>query len=146
MIETGTVAAVTGGRITLRQDKPGPETCFGCMNQECKQRRGLITAKNPLELPLKPGQQVETELSPLSVIPETILALGIPVLGFAAGFFLTAAFFPAAGDPARAFGGVLLMLAFGLGFLLFRRRFPAKALPVVVRVLEPDVPGSFPIV
>ncbi|MDR1566949.1 MAG: SoxR reducing system RseC family protein [Treponema sp.] len=137
MIETGTVAAVTGGRVTLRQDKLGPETCFGCMNRECKQRQGLITAKNPFKLPLKPGQQVETELSRASVVSESIPALAIPFSGFIAGFFLTAACFPAAGDPARAFGGALLMLAFGLGFLLFRRRFPAKSLPVVVRVLEP---------
>jgi sigma-E factor negative regulatory protein RseC len=119
-------------------DKSGAEACFGCMNRECKRRQDPVIAQNSFNLPLRPGQQVETELLPIPVIIQALSALFPPCLGFAAGFFLTAALFPVSGEAAQAFGGVLLMFIAGTVFYLYRRFRPAKILHRIVRIVDPE--------
>jgi sigma-E factor negative regulatory protein RseC len=91
------------------------------MNLECKTRQGR-TAANPLGLPLNPGQTEETEIPPRVLAVQAVSALLPPVLGFIAGFFITALVFPGSGDPARSAGGALLMLLFALAFYRYRRK------------------------
>ena len=142
MTESGRVTAVKGGWVSLTADKSGAEACFGCMNRGCKRRQDLVIAQNPFNLSLRPGQQVETELSPIPVIIQALSALSPLCLGFVAGFFLTAALFPASGDAAQAFGGVLLMFFAGTVFYLYRRLRPIKTLPRIVRIVDPEYAGT----
>jgi sigma-E factor negative regulatory protein RseC len=139
MIETGRISAMEGGVITVQQDSfssfKNSEACFGCMNKECKEKQGFITASNPLNLPLETGQQVETEMSPKMILAQGIFALLPPLAGFITGFLLAGRLFPSFGEPAKAFGGVLLMFAGAFGFYFYRRRHPVKVLPRVVRIV-----------
>jgi sigma-E factor negative regulatory protein RseC len=118
------------------------------MNNECKTRQGgnlppgatgevplWITAANPLGLPLKPGQRVETETALSSTAIQAISTLLPPILGFIAGFFLTALAFPGSGDSARSAGGAFFMFLFSLAFYFYRRKHPAASLPKVVKIL-----------
>jgi sigma-E factor negative regulatory protein RseC len=119
---TARVHAVSGGVITI---EPGENTgCFGCMNQDCKNRLSLFTAENPQNLPLAPGQLVEAANSPALLLRQGLLALLPPLIGFIAGFFLTGLFFPVAGEGAKAAGGAFLLFAAGAGCYLLQRRSP----------------------
>ncbi|GHU64122.1 hypothetical protein FACS189447_00240 [Spirochaetia bacterium] len=139
MTETGWISAIEDGAITIRQDSfskfKNSEACFGCLSKECKDRQGFITASNPFNLPLEPGMQVETEMSPKMIFSQGFLALIPPVTGFIAGFLLMGWIFPSFGDPGKAFGGVILMFAGAFGFSFYRQRHPVKVLPRVVRIL-----------
>jgi sigma-E factor negative regulatory protein RseC len=137
MIETGRISAIEGGVITVQQDSSlkNTEACSGCLNQECKDKQGFISASNPLNLPLETGQEVETEMSPKMILGQAFFALLPPLAGFIAGFFITGLFFPSFGDPGKAFGGIILMFAGAFGFYFYRRRHPVKVLPRVVRIL-----------
>jgi sigma-E factor negative regulatory protein RseC len=93
------------------------EACFGCMNSKCKARQGS-----------------KTETTPSSMAIQAISALLPPILGFIAGFFLTALAFPGSGDPARSAGGALLMILSALAVYLYRRKNPVNTSPKVVQI------------
>jgi positive regulator of sigma E activity len=100
--------------------------CFGCMKGDCKKRRPLVTAENPQNLPLVPGQLVEAVNSPAALLSQALFTLLPLLVGFFAGFFLIKLIFPAAGEAARAAGGTVLLFAGGFGFYLFRRGKPEQ--------------------
>ena len=126
MNETGRITAINGNQITVLIKCLDNESCFGCLKTECKKRDKSIIVENRIDLPLQNGQLVEIETKNSSVIIQTLFALGIPLLGFIAGFLLTALFFPASGEGARAASGALLMFLAAIGFYLIRKRHPAK--------------------
>ena len=145
MIESGRVITVNGRLVTIRQDKsPDKGDCFGCMNHTCRRAGGFIQAINSRGLPLETGQHVETEIRAVSLFVQSLQALLPPVLGFIAGFYLWRLMFPASGEGGQTFAGAILMLAAGLGFYLFRRRFPVKMLPVISAVLDGE-DGAYPL-
>jgi hypothetical protein len=133
MTESGRVLEITGNKITVVKDNDlCGEACFGCLRGgECEAKPVLITAENPLNLPLKPGQAVKIESGPC--FGQALAALLPLPAGFAAGFFLLPLIFPGAGESLRAAGGVVLMLASAAGYYLFRRRYPPGKQPVIVR-------------
>ena len=139
MRETGTVLSVTGVLAAVRREKrdetDSPEACFGCMNTGCKAGQGRILAANPLKLPLEPGQVVEVETLPSPAIIQAVSALLPPLLGFIAGFFLTALIFPGSGDPARSAGGAVLMFLTAAGLYAYRRKTPVTNTPRIVKIL-----------
>ena len=139
MREAGTVLSVTGVLAAVRREKraeaDNPEACFGCMNTWCKAGQSRILAANPLKLSLEPGQAVEIEIAPSSALIQAVSALLPPLLGFIAGFFLTALIFPGSGDPARSAGGAALMFLSALGLYGYRRKNPVKTMPGIVRIL-----------
>jgi positive regulator of sigma E activity len=120
VIKTGRIQEISGNTVTLREEKDG--ACFGCMNQGCPQNRRVFRAENPRGLSLSPGQMAEAEISRPSLVREALMSLLPPILGFIAAYVLTGLF--AAGEAARAAGGLLGLL--GAAFLLYRlrRRFP----------------------
>jgi hypothetical protein len=93
----------------------------------------LLTAKNPGHLALMPGQMVELPWG--GFFSPAAAALLFPAAGFIAGYSLIPQIFPLSAEGPRAAAGVLFMFLFGLGFYLFRRRFPAGALPRIKSVL-----------
>jgi hypothetical protein len=110
------------------------------MNKECKSGGITYPASNPQRLSLTPGQLVETECpAPLKQALGTLLP---PALGFIAGYLLTGICFPAAGDPARAAAGVLLMFLAGAVRFLIGKRFGTGGLPRVTKVIEEDAEGA----
>lgn len=107
--------------------------CFGCMHQECKDRQQLVTAKNPLGLPLSIGQTVEIETPKALLLIQALQVLLPPLLGFIGGFLFTGILFPLSGDPPKALGGLIgLFLAATLTYGI-RKRFPSAAIPQVTR-------------
>jgi len=135
MIERGTVRAVNGSDVTIQQDMGA--ACFGCMNGECKGRKGLITAENRNGLDLKPGMLVETDIPRRGAAFQALLALCPPLAGYAGTFILTGIAFPALGEPVRAALGVaaLALTAFVCYRLL--RRSPPRAEIAIVRIIKP---------
>ncbi|AEF86039.1 hypothetical protein TREPR_2764 [Treponema primitia ZAS-2] len=132
MIETGIVQEITGNTLTLI--KENNIACFGCMSQECKEKAISFTAEKPTAMAVEPGQRVETETAS-SALKQGLGALIPPILGFIAGFLLTGALFPTAGDPPRAAGGALLLFAVAVSCYFYRRRFPLEAKRRVIRAL-----------
>jgi len=125
------VTAIEGNRISIQQDcfgtqRSGEDPCFGCLKTECKTPSRIITLENTENLCLREGDPVKIEAKPALVFFQTLSALGPPVLGFLAGFFLPGLLFPDSNDPARAAAGVLLMFTAAFGFYQLRRRVPAK--------------------
>jgi hypothetical protein len=143
MTERGHVLEVKGNTVTVLKDSGlCGEACFGCMTGgTCEAKPVLMSAGNPLNLPLKPGQAVEIESGRLLL--EALAALLPLPGGFAAGFFLVPLLFPASGDPARAAGGAFFMLAAAACYYLFRRRHPPRNRPRVVRTNNSAPPGEF---
>ena len=140
-ITRGKITMIEGGRVTIQQDcftatQSGEDPCFGCLKTECKTRHRIITAENPDNLPLGKGESVEIGVNSAFAFFQALTALGTPVLGFIAGFFLTGLFFPDSKDPARAAAGALLMCAAAFGFYQFRRRFPAKNPFRIIRKIQ----------
>jgi sigma-E factor negative regulatory protein RseC len=105
------------------------------MKRECAGGFAPVSAENRDGLDLAKGQRVETGSSPRSLLAQGAAALAPPLLGFIAGFFLARMLFPRSGEGFRAACGALLLFAAALGFYFFRRRFPPKNLPRVLRVL-----------
>jgi positive regulator of sigma E activity len=129
MTESGRVQEVAGNRIIVVKDNGlCGEACFGCLGGgKCEAKPVSVAAENPLGLPLKPGQTVEIESGRL--LSQALAALLPLAAGFAAGFFLSPLLFPAAGDPARAAGGVFCLFAAAAACCLFRRRYPPRNRP-----------------
>jgi sigma-E factor negative regulatory protein RseC len=133
MTEMGRIREIRGNSLTIIREND--VACFGCMNQECKVKEHTYSAENPTGLDLQPGQLVETEAA-ASAVKQGLIVLLPPILGFIAGYVLTGAIFPAAGDPARAAGGVLLLFVAAFAIYFIRRRFPPKTIRRVIRVVE----------
>ncbi|MDR2020113.1 MAG: SoxR reducing system RseC family protein [Treponema sp.] len=129
----GRIHAVSGREVLIAPREYA--ACFGC-GKNCHEGRGLISAENRDNLPLLPGQLVETENSPVGLVFQGLSAL-LPLLaGFLAVFFLTGGLFPAAGEEARAAGGLFGLFAGGGLTLLIRRRYPARAKNRITRIVD----------
>jgi positive regulator of sigma E activity len=135
----GRVHAVSGGKVLIAPAENA--ACFGCL-KDCHKRGVLVTAENRGALVLGPGQMVETENSPRSLLLQALSALLPPALGFTAGYALIRAAFPAAGEGARAAGGALLLFATAAAALLFRRRYPAKETTLIKRIIAGNPTGN----
>ena len=125
MTERGFVQAIEGNKIHIQQGNMAEASCFGCMKTECKNKKIIIIAENPLDLPLEMGQNVEFCTNTALTLKQALMALGLPIICFFAGFLFTGLAFPDSGDPARAAAGLILMLAAAFGFYQHKRRFPA---------------------
>jgi positive regulator of sigma E activity len=110
--------------------------CFGCMKQ-CHKGRVLVSAAPPEQLPLSPGQIVETVNSPPGLLFQGLAVFLPPLAGFLAGLFLVRSAFPAAAEGARAAGGVLGLFLGGALTVLIRRRYPARAITRISRIINP---------
>ena len=130
MSEICQISDVHGDKIIIQQKSMqktmNEDSCFGCMKTECRLHKGFIVTENPDNISLKKGESVEIQTNLVVVLIQAVVALGLPVLGFIAGFFLTSLIFPDSKDPARAAAGVLLMFVAAFGLYQLRRYFPAK--------------------
>jgi sigma-E factor negative regulatory protein RseC len=133
--ETGRILTVTGDSVLLQQDTS--TLCFGCMNRECRQKQGLITAENKTGLLLSIGQHVETGYPLKSALAQGLPLLILPFLACAAAYLVSGLISPALGDPARAAIGTAALFATGLALFVYRRKHPPQSRPQVVRIIEP---------
>ncbi|GHT64064.1 hypothetical protein FACS1894110_03010 [Spirochaetia bacterium] len=129
----GKVLSISGKMAVIEPDKPAG--CFGCMHQECAKGFAPITAENSDNLDLAPGRLVETGSGNRTLLRQGAAALSPPLLGFIAGFLLSGIFFPQSADGLRAACGAFLLFAAALGFYFFRKRFPPKIVPQILRVI-----------
>jgi sigma-E factor negative regulatory protein RseC len=130
----GKIRSVSGKMVVIEPDRPAG--CFGCMRQDCAKGLAPITAENRDNLDLAPGLLVETGSSSRTLLQQCAAALSPPLLGFAAGFLLSGIIFPQSGDALRAACGALLLFAAALGFYFFRRQYPPKNIPRILRVIS----------
>jgi hypothetical protein len=128
----GRVLKVAGNLVTLEPERPFQ--CFGCMQGECRQI-APVKAEKTRNTELTPGQLVETGVGRKALFIQTLGALLPPVLGFAGAYRATTLFLPSLGEASRAAVGVLFLFAGAAGFHLFRKRFPPRTLPRIVRTL-----------
>jgi sigma-E factor negative regulatory protein RseC len=132
MRERGYVEGVSETAVTVRQERG--IACFGCMNQECKNNRGLIIARNATGRELRAGQLVETDIPGSSILIETLGALLPPFLGFAAAYLASGLL--GLPESARAGLGALSLFAAAGLLYLYRRSFPARTGPEIIRILD----------
>ncbi|MDR1909382.1 MAG: SoxR reducing system RseC family protein [Spirochaetaceae bacterium] len=132
MIERGCIETIGEETVTVRQERG--IACFGCMNQECKNTRGLIIARNATGRELRAGQLVETDIPGASILIETLGALLPPFLGFAAAYLVSGLL--GLPESARAALGALGLFAAAGLLYLYRRSFPARTGPEIIRVLD----------
>jgi positive regulator of sigma E activity len=104
------------------------------MQGECK-KIAPVRAEKTRNRELSPGQLVETGLSGKLLFTQALGAFLPPAAGFAGGYLATALLFPSLGEASRAAAGLILLFAGAAGFYAFRRRFPPKTLPRILRVL-----------
>ena len=133
MTETGKIRTIQGNIVTIVPDRSS--ACFGCMNHECKNGEGFLTAENPAALPLKQGQTVEVK-APGVPVGQTLIVLLPPILGFIAGFFLARLLFPEAGEGAFAGMGVIFLFAAAFIVYKARRKKAAAGAYTVTRIIE----------
>ena len=130
--ETGRIREIRGSLVIVSPDRSA--SCFGCMNMECK-TGGLITAENPLSLPLEAGLIVEVVSPPrIALLRQALAAFLPPILGFLAGFSLTSLFFPQAGERAAISAGFLLLFAAAVVVYLIRGKSKAAGNFTVTRI------------
>ena len=127
------VVSVSGRRVTL---VPAGDACFGCVKGGRGKRPAPLVAECRGGPVPAPGRLVETAVSPGALAGETLYSILLPAAGFIAGGFLAGRLFPQAGEAARAAAGVLCLFSGGLVLYLFRRRFPPKTVPRIIRVIE----------
>ena len=134
MTEKGSILEINGKTVIVAPDLS--DSCFGCMNQECK-ARGFISAENPLALPLAAGQVVEMEAPGVSLIKQALTAFLPPVLSFTTAYILTRFLFPNAGEGAA--GGIGVIFLFAAAFIVYkaRKRIAAGEVFTVTRIIEP---------
>ena len=137
MKETGRISDIRGRMVTVLGGEIA--ACFGCMNQECKSNRRVITAENRRHLELSPGQFVEVENSTTGAFVQFLQAM-LPLLaGFIIGYLITWLGFPGSGDGVRTAVGFAGLFLTGFGVYMYRRKFPVKNNPEVTKIL--DEPG-----
>jgi positive regulator of sigma E activity len=134
MEETGRVLKIQGKTITIQGGELGG--CFGCMNEECRVNGKVFTAENPRGLPLEIGKTVEVSIGSGETAANAVFVLVPPVALFVGAFLLTAVLAPASSEAARAAAGVVGLFAGFFGVYVLRRFKPAKAVPVVLRVVS----------
>jgi len=132
MTEKGMVREIKGTLVIISPLKS--ETCFGCMNMECK-NSGLISAENPNAIKIEKGQMVEVEACSTSIFLEALIALLPPFLFLTLGFILTRFYFPDAGEGAAAFIGIILLFASAFIIYLIRKKHPSKISFLVKKVI-----------
>jgi positive regulator of sigma E activity len=113
------------------------------MQGDCKKIAPLEAEKAP-DMELAPGQLVETGAGKKALFTQALGALLPPLAGFAGGYLAAARCFPSRGEGFRAAGGVFLLFAGAAVFYAFRRRFPSRNLPRILRVLQPPKGGPDP--
>lgn len=134
MKETGRVLAAAGDSVTLEMDASA--ACFGCMNRECRQKQGIITAENKTGLSLPVGRRVETEYPLKTALAEGLPLLILPFLACAAAYLVSGLLAPALDEGARAAIGAGGLFAAGTALFFYRRRRPLKSRPQVVRIID----------
>jgi positive regulator of sigma E activity len=105
------------------------------MKQECSVKPRFFTVENALNLPLHVGQLVETGIPKRVVALQALSALFPPCAGFIALFALTGALFPGLRESARAASGICGLFLAAFITYHFRKHFPSKKSPHVLRVL-----------
>jgi positive regulator of sigma E activity len=133
--ETGRVLAVSGTTVTLAPD--ASSACFGCMNRECRQKRGILVAENKTGFPLSAGQQVETEYPLKTALAQGLPLLALPFLAFAAAYLASGLLVPVPGEGVRAAIGAAGLFAAGTALFLYRSRNPHKSRPQVIKIIGP---------
>lgn len=133
MKEAGRVLAVNGEAVTILRDASA--VCFGCMNQECRKKQGVVVAENKTGLPLAAGQLVETEFPLKTALSQGLSLVLPPFLACAAAYAVSGLLTPPPGDAVRAALGAASLFVAGFALYGYRRRRPFKAGPVIVRVL-----------
>jgi positive regulator of sigma E activity len=128
----GRVLEVSGKLVTIEPERPFQ--CFGCMQGECG-KIAPVKAEKTRNRELSPGQFVETGVSGKTLLTQTLGALLPPATGFTGGYLATTLIFPSLGEASRAAIGLILLFAGAAGFYVFRRHFPPKTLPRIVRIL-----------
>ena len=134
MTETGRIREIKGNIVIVAPDMGA--ACFGCMNQECQNRSGLITAENPEGLSLREGQTVEVCAAGASLLSQALTALLPPFLGFLLGYKLTRLLFPQAPDGAPAGLGLVFLFAAAFAVYLVKKKRPASPGYKVTRIIE----------
>ncbi len=134
MRETGRISNIEGKMITVFCGEIA--ACFGCMNQECKSNKRMITAENCNHLELSPGQFVEIESTSRAAFIQFIEVLLPPALGFAAAYFFTRFVFPHSAYGLQAAVGLAGLFLAGFAAYQYRKKVPAKNNPKVIRVLD----------
>jgi positive regulator of sigma E activity len=128
----GRVLELNGNLATIEPERPFQ--CFGCMRGECG-KIAPVKAEKARDRELAPGQLVETGVSGKALFTQALGAFLVPAAGFAGGYLAAARFFPSLGEASRAAAGALCLFAAGAAFYAFRKRFPPKTLPRILRVL-----------
>jgi sigma-E factor negative regulatory protein RseC len=131
--ETGRVLTVTGDAVTILQDTSA--ACFGCMNQECRRKQGIVIAENKTSLPLSAGCLVETEFPLKTALVQGLSLLLPPLLACAIAYLASGLPSPVPNDPVRAAIGAAALFATGFALYFYRRNRPFNHRPVIVRVL-----------
>lgn len=140
MEEIARITKIEGTRITVKGGELGG--CFGCMNQECKDNGNTFVAEDRTGAELEVGQLVEVRSSDAATAGQAALVFLPPFVLAAAGYAAAAALLPASAEAGRAAVAVGGLLVGFLGVYAYRRAFPAKAVPELVRVVEEkDAPG-----
>jgi positive regulator of sigma E activity len=105
------------------------------MKQECGKAGKHITAENTLNLPLSPGQMVETWIPP-GIVAKAVFSVFLPpALAFTGGYLLSGILFPGLGEGARVFSGFIFLLAAAFVVCLLGKRSP-KTRPIIRRTLQ----------
>jgi positive regulator of sigma E activity len=128
----GRVLELNGNLVTLEPERPFQ--CFGCMQGECK-KIAPVKAEKPRDRELAPGQLVETGVSGKALFTQAFGAFLPPAVGFAGAYLAAARCFPSRDEAFRAAAGTLFLFAGATIFYAFRKRFPPKNLPRILRVL-----------
>jgi sigma-E factor negative regulatory protein RseC len=132
--ETGRISEIHGKMITVLCGEIA--ACFGCMNQECKSNKRMITAENPYHFDLSVGQFVEIERSVSGAFVQFLQALIPPLFGFFVAYFIVKFVFPISGDGIRAAAGFFGLLLAGFSVYFYRKKNPAKNNPRIMKILD----------
>jgi len=132
--ERGRIREIKGNIVIIAPDKSA--ACFGCMNLECKSGDGLISAENPGNINLEPGQMVEVEAAGVNLAVQAIAAFLPPLLGLVAGYTLIRFLFPRAGEGAAAFTGMILLFAAAFVVYRIRKKKPGAMEFTVTRIIS----------